>query len=189
LEVHLPSPLTANYLAFPGQFYGIPLNYVAEKTKIGAMKQPKMTTFGDRLNANGVMIHKQWYPASTEPGFNYDLETMPQGGPLFMEFQKMDYALNIAGSRQVGLLRTDEEENLRREAHFECSMARMEGLVVGQYRYYAGHMTVQEYAEKGLCVCWSPCACARVCSRYGDVMCPCGADLVLEGDSDNESEA
>ena len=49
----------------------------------------------------------------------------------------------------VAMLRTPSEENLRREAHLELANARLEGASVGQYRYYQGHLSVEEYVSKG----------------------------------------
>ena len=102
--------------------------------------------------------------------------------------EDMDGGLELAGSAPVAMLRIPSQENLRREAHMELASARLEGVCVGEYRYYQGHLSVEDYIKKGLCVCWSHCACSRVCSRFGDVLCPCSADLVLEGDEESDDE-
>ena len=188
LDTTLPTPLTANYKAYPGQFVGVAMNMISAKTKMGAMKKPKNTAFGDRLNANGLVIHTNCYPAPTTPIWNYEPETLSRHSSLFRALEDLDGCLELAASDPVAMLRTPSEENLRREAHLELANARLEGASVGQYRYYQGHLSVEEYVSKGMCVCWSPCACSRVCSRYGDVMCPCGRDLELECDSDEESD-
>ena len=188
LNTTLPSPLTANYKAYPGQFVGPAMNMISAKTKMGAMKKLKATTFGDRLNANGVIVHQNCYAAPVTPIWNYEPETLSRHSSLFHALEDLDGCLELAASEPVAMLRMPSEENLRREAHLELANARLEGASVGQYRYYQGHLSVEEYVSKGMCVCWSPCACSRVCSRYGDVMCPCGGDLELEGDSDEESD-
>ena len=183
-----PTPLTANYKAFPGQFVGVPLNLIAAKTKMGAMKRPKVNTFGDRLHPNGQIVHKSCYPAPTTPVWNYEPETLSRHSRLFHAFLDCDHYLELAASTPVTSLRSSAEEALRREVHQELASARLEGVPVGVYRYYQGHLSVEEYVSKGLCVCWGPCACSKVCSRYGDVMCPCGGDLELACDSDSEDE-
>ena len=69
--------------------------------------------------------------------------------------------------------RTVDEEIFRRECHRECAMARLEGVSVGKYRYFQGHMTLADYVDSGICVCWDECACTKMCTRYGDLICPC----------------
>jgi hypothetical protein len=188
LNTTLPTPLTANYKGFPGQFLGPTLNTLAAKTKMGAMKKPKVTVFGDRLHANGTIIHKECFPAPATPIWNYTPETLSRHSTLFRALEDMDLHNELASSEQVTMLRAVSQEDLRNEAHRELASARLEGVCVGQYRYYQGHLSVEEYVNKGLCVCWSPCACSRVCSRYGDVICPCSGDLELETDSESEGE-
>lgn len=80
------------------------------------------------------------------------------------------------------LTRTGSEENLRREAHRECAAARLEGVAVGQYRYYQGHMSLEEYKAARMCVCWDSCWCTKLCTIYGDVLCPCTEWLALHKD-------
>jgi len=75
--------------------------------------------------------------------------------------------------------RSAAENALRREAHRECTLASLEGVPVGYYRYYLGHMTVEEYVEAGLCVCWERCFCNKFCTRFGDLQCPCTEHLVM----------
>lgn len=77
---------------------------------------------------------------------------------------------------------SEAEENLRRETHLECAMARLEGVVVGQYRYYQGHMTIEDYKAARICICWQECWCAKMCTRFGDLRCPCSNDLLLNND-------
>ena len=188
LYPYLPTPLTANYKGFAGQFIGPALNMFSAKTKMGAMKRPRVTEFGDRLHPNGEIIHKNCYPAAATPAWNYEPEKLSRHDPIFHAFLDLDECTQIAASEELAMLRTDEEEALRREAHIELALARLHGFPVGMYRYYQGHLTVEEYVDKGLCVCWSSCACSKVCSRYGDVMCPCGGDLELACDSDSDDE-
>ena len=75
----------------------------------------------------------------------------------------------------------DAESEFRTEAHRECSMARLIGVPVGYYRYFAGHMTIEEYLAARMCICWEGCWCCQLCGRFGDLICPCSMKLVLEG--------
>jgi hypothetical protein len=75
--------------------------------------------------------------------------------------------------------RTASEENLRREVCRECTAARLEGVSVGLYRYYQGHMSLEEYKAAGMCVCWDSCWCSKLCTIYGDVRCPCNEWVIL----------
>lgn len=72
-----------------------------------------------------------------------------------------------------------EEVILRREIHRECALARLEGVSVGYFRYFAGHMTVEEYLAGRICVCWSDCFCNKLCTRFGDMLCPCSENLEI----------
>ena len=67
----------------------------------------------------------------------------------------------------------------RRELHMECTFARLEGAGVGHWRYHQGHLTLEEYIRVGACVCWEDCVCSKLCTRYGDLVCPCGKWLEL----------
>ena len=75
--------------------------------------------------------------------------------------------------------RTASQERLRREAQLECTMARLEGVVVGQYRYYQGHMTIEDYRDARMCICWRECWCSKMCTRFPDIRCLCSNDLIL----------
>lgn len=79
--------------------------------------------------------------------------------------------------------RTSEDEDLRREAHRECAAAQLEGVPVGYYRHFAGHMTVEEYVEAKMCVCWAQCPCSKLCTRSGDLACPCAGNFVAGEDA------
>ena len=88
----------------------------------------------------------------------------------------------------MALHRTKSEEALRIEAHRELAAARLEGFPVGEYRYYQGHLSVEEYIEKGMCICWSACGCSGWCSRFGDLICPCSEVLRVEEEVDEDGE-
>lgn len=46
-------------------------------------------------------------------------------------------------------------------------------------------MTVQEYVEAGICVCWDGCVCTAVCARNADVVCQCVYKHEIEVEEDN----
>ncbi|KAK5103014.1 hypothetical protein LTS08_003817 [Lithohypha guttulata] len=75
--------------------------------------------------------------------------------------------------------RTSRQSVLRRETHRECALARLEGVPVGYYRYFAGHMTVEDYLAAKMCICWGQCYCNKLCTRFGDLLCPCSDDLTV----------
>lgn len=87
--------------------------------------------------------------------------------------------LTAAKLEPLKQMRTMEERVLRREIHRECALARLEGVSVGYFRYFAGHMTVEEYLAARICVCWSDCFCNKLCTRFGDMLCPCSGSLEL----------
>lgn len=76
-------------------------------------------------------------------------------------------------------MRSVQERATRREVHRECALARLEGVSVGYFRYFAGHMTVEEYLSARMCVCWNDCFCNKLCTRFGDMLCPCSRNLEL----------
>lgn len=97
----------------------------------------------------------------------------------------MHYAndMTIAAAHpNVVKLRNHDEEILRREAHIECASARLEGVTVGYYRYYQGFLSLAEYNNADMCVCWEPCACTKMCTRFGDLKCPCAKHIIVHGD-------
>ena len=132
-------------------------------------------TIGDRLHPNYLYTHNNFYtcPYGNSPDFTQ--LTAPHNSEVG---RCIDYAseMSITAAECV---RTKSEEDLRREGHRECASARLEGCGVGQYRYYQGHLNVEEYLEAGMCICWDSCDCSKMCTRYGDLICPCSKYIEL----------
>lgn len=110
-------------------------------------------TFGGRCHPNGIFTHTSITldPLCKVPDFSK--ENLPSGNALLT---CMDFATNMtiaaAGNDTVNL-RNRDEEILRREAHIECARARLEGVTVGYYRYYHGHLSIEEYHDAEMCIC------------------------------------
>lgn len=127
--------------------------------------------FGDWQHPNGELHYSRFISDSlcqrTRPT-DYRL----QMNALFRNAEsKSQYA-----SSQIG---SEADECLRKERHHECAAAQLEGVPVGHWRYYQGHLTVEEYIQVGLCVCWGDCFCNKLCSQFGDLVCPCNRYLRL----------
>lgn len=136
-------------------------------------------TTGDPIHPNSEFTHVNFVADPTWPAKNYtraDLDRLPV----------RNLALQHAESESLTaaslLTRTPSEEDLRREVHLECAAARLEGVAVGQYRYYQGHLSLEEYKAARMCVCWEMCFCSKLCTIYGDVLCPCAEWIVLHKD-------
>lgn len=162
------SPMATALKGFTGQF---------ELHAPQRLGQKERTTtkhvFGNHLHANGEIInlqhiadpHKATVDLSDCPGLSTTIEHA-----------------NLHHTFAEEMPRSSEEDDLRREAHRECAAARLEGVPVGYYRYFAGHMTVEEYVEARLCACWEGCFCTKLCTRFGDLACPCADSLVVGED-------
>jgi hypothetical protein len=87
-------------------------------------------------------------------------------------FRSIEYSDELS-DHAADTPRTAAEEALRREIHRECALARLEGVSVGEYRYYQGHLNIEEYKEASMCICWEACECSKMCTRFGDMLCPC----------------
>lgn len=125
--------------------------------------------FGDWLHPNGELFHSRFisdsYNQRTRPT-KYQLET----STLFRVAEEM---AQLASSQTI----SKEEGDLRRQGHYECAAAQLEGVPVGYWRYHQGHLMVDEYVRAGMCVCWRNCFCNRLCSGFGDLICPCNEYL------------
>ena len=92
---------------------------------------------------------------------------------------QLDYAW--AKHHQAGkIARSKAEDELRKEIQLECTVARLEGISVGEYRYYMGHLNIEEYNEAKMCICWEECACSKLCTRFGDLLCPCAGAIIVK---------
>jgi hypothetical protein len=177
-----PTRTTATLTSYPGQFTSYETKYLNRHKKIRST-EPKPNTplpshrFGDRLHANGLITHTAFIPDPQPTELNYTSTSHLYSNPL--RGTAWEHAHNMSIRAGKMLTRTPSEEQLRREIHLECASARLEGCSVGQYRYYQGHMSVEEYVAANMCVCWEECWCSKLCTRFGDVLCPCAGDVVL----------
>lgn len=142
---------------------------------------PDKVTFGDEGHANGLFNHTRFQGGGNTPfskySFDFTQSVVPSVDGKFGKAIKVAEANHdIAAETQ----RTVEQEALRRETHFESSLACLEGVSIGEYRYYHGHSNVEEYNKGGMCVCWSECFCTVMCSKYADMLCPCAKFLEFE---------
>ena len=138
---------------------------------------PTQHTFGITYHPNGRIINK----AFTKDRF-YQVTSLNEAD--VMQDTLLSAAIRHAEVTAARLeplkqMRSLRESVLRREIHRECALARLEGVSVGYFRYFAGHMTVEEYLAARMCVCWSDCFCNKLCTRSGDLLCPCSENIEL----------
>ncbi|KIX08422.1 uncharacterized protein Z518_03078 [Rhinocladiella mackenziei CBS 650.93] len=136
-------------------------------------------TTGDPLHANNEFTHINFIPCPIWPATDYTRDNL-SGLPGLTA--TLIYAEKESQRAAQRLTCTPSEENLRREVHLECASARLEGVAVGQYRYYQGHMSLEEYKAARMCICWDFCWCSKLCTIYADVKCPCSKWIVLHKD-------
>ena len=195
----LPTPMTPNPPAYTGQFTNLKLmdlySMARQKCTIRNMpRSPLNLTFGDRLHPNPLITHPaipNHAPTLPIGAFNYTNKTIPPNHRIHDRLEIMGEAVDAAATHACSRHRNASQENLRREVHRELAAARLEGFPIGEYRYYQGHLTTEEYVEKGLCVCWGACGCSGWCSRFGDLVCPCNGVLELDvedSETDTASE-
>ncbi|KIW33900.1 uncharacterized protein PV07_00715 [Cladophialophora immunda] len=173
--------LTTELTGYPGQFESYEADYlrvrVERRSTFGA---PVPFTMGDPLHPNNEFTHTNFVPDPTYPSKNYtkaDLDALP------VRSLALSHAEGCAAhAASLSSVRSDAEETLRREVHRECAAARLEGVSVGQYRYYQGFMSLEDYIAARICVCWDFCWCSKLCTIYGDVLCPCSEWIGVHGD-------
>jgi hypothetical protein len=124
---------------------------------------------GQALHLNNLILHKD---IRVCPNFE-DTEYTPTSAPTDSDIGRCISYANEKADEAADTARTTAEEFLRKEAHRECSTARLQGEVVGLYRYFEGHLTVEEYHERKMCICWQLCECSKLCTRFADLICPC----------------
>jgi hypothetical protein len=167
---------------YPGQFESYELDYL----RIRATKDesPSEFTSGDTSHPHGLFTHKNFVPDPTFPSKDYTkamLNALPVRNLALTHAENM--TLTHSCSHHVSALRTPTQEMLRREIHRECASARLEGVSVGEYRYYQGFTSLEDYIGARMCVCWGYCWCSKLCSIYGDVLCPCSEWVEVHGDA------
>lgn len=136
--------------------------------KLNAHKVP--VYMGQAHHLNNLILHKDLHACPTFETTEY---TPASAHPDSDIGRCISYA-NQRSDEAAGMTRTSAEEALRKEVHLECASARLHGAVVGFYRYYQGHLTVEEYHERKMCICWQICECSKLCTRFPDMICPCG---------------
>ncbi|KAK5955688.1 hypothetical protein OHC33_003329 [Knufia fluminis] len=171
----LTSPMPQALRGFTGQF-NLPIPSHLPPTT------PPTRNFGNPSHPNGLITHTNFTPDTrhtpdlTEHDINHD-------ATLLHLTQHAE--IQSSHSANLHFFRTRAENELRKEAHRECTLARLEGVCVGYYRYFLGHMTVEEYVEAGMCVCWDECVCNKFCTRFGDLRCPCSGWVVLSEEGED----
>lgn len=126
---------------------------------------------------NYCFIHPSMRPCGDMDRFDYHRRSELYQSEILAYFEEYDNMTAHADS----LARTKSQDNLRRTLHLECTQARLEGKSVGEWRYFNGDMTVEEYNAQSICVCWDVCDCSKTCSRYPDLLCPCSDKIrILE---------
>ena len=169
----LTSPMPQALKGFTGQFtLHLPYHLYRPQT-------PTRLSFGDRTHPNGLIINTNFTPDTHPTRTDLTESDITHDNTLVLLVQHCETQSVLASSKSMHAKRSAAENALRREAHRECTLARLEGVPVGYYRYYLGHMTVEEYVEAGLCVCWERCFCNKFCTRFGDLRCPCTEHLVM----------
>ncbi|EXJ78596.1 hypothetical protein A1O1_08997 [Capronia coronata CBS 617.96] len=167
--------LTNAPTGYPGQFPSYESKFL--HCRASGISSPRLhLTCGDPLHPNNQFTHTNFVADPTWPSKNYtkeDLERFP------MRNAALSHAYRLTVRAAKILTRTESEANLRREVQRECASARLEGVAVGQYRYYQGHMSMEEYKAARVCICWDSCWCSKLCTIYGDVLCPCTDWIVL----------
>ncbi|OAP57419.1 hypothetical protein AYL99_08157 [Fonsecaea erecta] len=173
--------LTTGLTRYPGQFESYEADYLhVRASRSSTLGEPVSFTMGDPLHPNDEFTHTNFVPDPTYPAKNYsqaDLDALPVRSHALKHAERC-----AAHAASLGHVRSDVEETLRREVHRECSAARLEGVSVGQYRYYQGFMSVEDYVTARICVCWDFCWCSKLCTIYGDVLCPCSEWIAVQGD-------
>jgi len=140
---------------------------------------PTRQCFGDRTHPNGLIMNSSFIPDIRQGRKDLTEFDINHDNAFVLMVQHCERQSVLASSTSTHAERSDDENALRREAYRECTSARLESVSVGYYRYYLGHMTVEEYVEAGLCVCWERCFCNTFCTRFGDMRCPCAENLVM----------
>ena len=157
---------------YNGQFYG---NGIEQELFGGVSAINHLTrnqvTWGHRNHANYTFTHYKHVavPASVH---QTEVQQTVRAG-LGVRQAALDHCEAMTDLASTIVLPAGDYRR-RRELHMECTNARLEGVAVGHYRYQQGHMTVEEYLRAGVCVCWEECVCSKLCTRYGDLVCPCG---------------
>jgi hypothetical protein len=174
--------LTTSLTGYPGQFESYEAEYLSVRATLAA---PELFTTGDAGHPNGLFTHTNFVGDPTFPAREYTPAMLAALPVRDLALKHAETATqSYACSHRVSALRTPTQEMLRREIHRECAAARLEGVSAGEYRYYQGFMSLEEYLPARVCVCWGFCWCSKLCGRYADVLCPCSEWIAVHGDDD-----
>jgi hypothetical protein len=159
---------------YPGQFPSYDSSILHHHAQSSPNDIMQYTT-GNPMHPNGEFIHTNFLPDPAYPAIEYtsstQLASMPLRAASLAHAEHTTHAYTLHPS--ISAQRTESQDLLRKEIHRECSAARLESVSVGEYRYYQGCMSLEEYLEAGVCVCWGFCWCHKLCGRFPDVVCPC----------------
>ncbi|RMZ88485.1 hypothetical protein DV736_g4281, partial [Chaetothyriales sp. CBS 134916] len=152
----LPSGIIKSPPAYAGQFNGLSLYdlYVLSREPMtirNTPRNPVEAVFGSRTHANPMIFHPALpvLPASSYRRRRPHETTSPAShhhSRLFRLARIVDFSTDI----HMTLRRAPAQEQLRTEIHRELANASLNGVSIGKYRYYQGHLTVEEYLEKGM---------------------------------------
>ncbi|RMD45048.1 hypothetical protein DV735_g92, partial [Chaetothyriales sp. CBS 134920] len=153
----LPSAILTSPPGYAGQYRGINLFdlYVLSRKPLTIRNTPRnpiRSTFGNATHAN-PMLHHPALPVipRTSPRGNYRIKPgssiSDHHTRLFRLSRIVDTATDYG---HEALQRNAEAEALRIEIHRELAAASLNGVPIGKYRYYQGHLTVEEYLAKGI---------------------------------------
>lgn len=160
--------LTGTLSGFPGQFECSEQGFLETRASDG-LPLARIRN-GDATHPNNVYTHSNFIADPTYPAMDYTqlhLLCLPAREAALKDADRRVDDFSSAAAR------SETGDMLRRELYRECALARLEGVAVGQYRYYQGFLSLEEYHDMRLCVCWAGCWCSKLCGIYADVMCPC----------------
>ena len=174
-SLNLGSPMPHSFRGYTGQFdMFIPdsINFIK--------RSKRCHTFGSRHHANGLIRHTSFIrdPATEDGDFSSSSLDPTSALSAILHYAHEQSCRAVLQER----LRTREESMYRRELHRECTIARLEGISVGSYRYFLGCQTVEDYIAAKVCACWDECWCNKICTRFGDIRCPCSESLKQVGE-------
>ncbi|KAJ9643762.1 hypothetical protein H2204_001907 [Knufia peltigerae] len=157
----------ARLRGWPGQFESYEVGHINRRAD--RANPPEIQTFGNPDHPNGEFTHVNFFvdPIAHR---DYTSEHLKSVRVRKVAFSHADFETDNALEVEV---RTAAQEELRRRAYRECAMARLQGVSVGHHRYYEGDMTIAQYVDRKMCICWEDCWCQKLCTIYADVKCPC----------------
>ncbi|RMZ85633.1 hypothetical protein DV737_g586, partial [Chaetothyriales sp. CBS 132003] len=116
-------------------------------------RKPVEAVFGSPTHANPMIYH----PAlPVIPASSYRRRSRHEApSPISRHHSRLFRVariIDVSTDSLTTLRRAPAQEQLRTEIHRELANASLNGVSIGKYRYYQGHLTVEEYLEKGMCI-------------------------------------